>query len=535
MNSGQPRDVEFEEDGGIAPESPETGAGEPNSPHATGRKAILQGTAWQALGQFTPLLINLALTPFIIKGLGQTIYGIFLVAVAVQLFIAALDGGVAASSARYFTILVGKGDKVGLTRLLTTLLGFSTITSALILGFTWVFAPQLMGLFPATAADPAGAVFLLRSMAIIIVISQLRGGFQQVVWAHGTFAWNSLSTFAGHAIYVVGMIATIRYGWGLHGIAYTQLLQQIAPTVLIVPAALKKLDLKSFKFTDWATAKEFLSYAWKVQLSSIMNVIGAQGDIMLVGRYASAQTTPFGAGSNFAQTLGNVPMNAYVPMQTAVGHHLATLSEEEAAERVSKLQLQWVRGVWGWVAVGAPAALFGVNAWLHLGSTLTGEVACLVLLSFGMLLLAQIQLLWAQGLGRSELPLWYGLSSTVVNLGLTVILIKPLGAMGSVVATAIGRVVSAALLQVLMASRLRTPIASPWAQVPWLQGFAGAAVAGLGAWAAHTFLVGHVIPYGPIALFVCGIAAAPGMVVYGLLTFGIDGSRAMLNKVLRRG
>lgn len=502
---------------------------------ATDRKAILKGTAWQALGQFTPLIINLALTPFIISGLGQTIYGIFLVAVAVQLFIAALDGGVSASSARYFTILVGKGDTAGLTRLLTTLLGFSAVTSAVLFGFTWHFAPQLMGFFPATAADPEGAVFLLRSMACIIVIAQLRSGFQQVVWAHGTFAWNSLSTFIGHLIYVVGMVATIHYDWGLHGIAWTQLAQQIAPTVLIIPTAWKRLDHRHFRFTDWATAKDFLSYAWKVQLSSIMNVIGAQGDIMLVGRFASAQTTPFGAGSNFAQTLGNVPMNAHVPLQTAVGHHLGTLSEAEAAERVSKMQLLWVRCVWGWVAVGAPAALFGVTAWLNLGSSLTGNVACLVLLSFGMLLLAQVQLLWAQGLGRSELSLWYGLVSTVVNLILTVVLIKPYGAMGSVVATAIGRVIAAVLLEWLMARRLPTNIASPWHQVPWLQGVAGSIVSALGAWAVFTFLVGSIVPYGPLALFACGLAAAPGMVVYGVLTFGVDGSRQMLCKVLRRG
>ncbi|WP_420176364.1 polysaccharide biosynthesis C-terminal domain-containing protein [Luteococcus sp. OSA5] len=515
------------------PQEDPTPSGTPTK--ATGRKAILQGTAWQALGQFTPLLINLALTPFIISGLGQTIYGIFLVAVAVQLFIAALDGGVAASSARYFTILVGKGDTAGMTRLLTTLLGFSAITSTILFSFTWYFAPQLMGFFPATAADPEGSVFLLRSMAVIIVISQLRGGFQQVVWAHGTFAWNSLATFLGHMIYVVGMISTIHFGWGLHGIAWTQLAQQVAPTVLIMPAAMKRLDRRHFRFTDWATAKDFLSYAWKVQLSSIMNVVGSQGDIMLVGRFASAQTTPFGAGSNFAQTLGNVPMNAHVPLQTAVGHHLGSLSEKDAADRVSGMQLQWVRGVWGWVAVGAPAALFGVNAWLNLGSSLTGNVACLVLLSFGMFLLAQVQLLWAQGLGRSELALWYGLTSTVVNLGLTVILIQPFGAMGSVVATAIGRIAAAMLLQVLMNRRLSTNIASPWAQVPWLPGICGASLSGLGAWAVHTWLVGSVVPYGPVALFACGLAAAPGMALYGVLTFGVEGSKQMLGKLRRRG
>ena len=41
-------------------------------------KTLLKGTTWQALGQFLPLIINLALTPYIIEGLGAKIYGIFL-------------------------------------------------------------------------------------------------------------------------------------------------------------------------------------------------------------------------------------------------------------------------------------------------------------------------------------------------------------------------------------------------------------------------------------------------------------------------
>lgn len=507
----------------------------PPSPAPTGARRLLQGTAWQALAQFAPLVINLVLTPFIISGLGKEVYGVFLVAVAVQVFIAALDGGLSGSAARYFSILAGQGDRAGMTRLLTTLLGLATFTSTVIVVVVFLFAPTIMGWFPATVVDPAGAAFLLRSMAVIIAISQLRAAFQQVVWAHGTFIWNSLAIMVGHVIYVVGMVCTIHYHWGLHGIAWTQLAQQVAPTVLVIPTALKYLDRHHVRFTDRATTVDFLRYAWKVQLSSVMDVIGSQGDIMLVGRFAAPQTTPFGAGSNFAQTLGNVPMNAQVPIQTAIGHHIASLEPAEAGEKVSGLQRVWVRAVFGWVMVGAPAAYFGVNDWLHLGSSLTGRVACLVLLSFGMFLLAQVQLLWANGLGHSEVPLAYGLTSTVVNLGLTVALIGPYGAMGSVSATAVGRLVSAVVLAVLMGRRVPVGITPPWRQVPYLAGIAAAVVSGAGAWLVSHLLVGHLVPYGPLALFTCGLAAAPGLVVYLVTAFGVAGTKELLGRVRRRG
>lgn len=521
------------EDAGVAPPAPEAG-------RTTGGRAIVSGAAWQALGQFAPLVINLVLTPFVLHGLGKQMYGVFLLVMSGQLFIAALDGGLSASSARWFSILAGRRDRAGMTRLLTTVLGMATVTSSIIIVGVFFLAPTIMGWFPDTSVDPSGAVFLLRTLAVIIGISQLRGAFQQVVWAHGTFAWNSLSTILGHVIYVTGMVATIHWHWGLRGIAWTQLAQQVAPTVLILPAAFKHLDRHHVRFTDAATVREFLRYAWKVQLGSIMDVVGSQGDIVLVGRYAAGQTAAFGAGSNFAQTLGNVPMNAYVPMQTAVGHHIGEAGQgspdaiHAAADNVSNLQRVWVRAVVGWVAVGAPAAYFGVTDWLNMG-TLSGEVSALVLLGFGMLLLAQVQLLWANGLGHSEVPLVYGLSSTVVNLALTLVLIHPYGAMGSVTATAVGRVVSAVVLAVLMARRLPVRVASPWRQAPWPAAAVAAAVSFVGAWLVSHYVVHPWVGHGAGALFLCGICAAPGLVVYLLMAFGTQGSRELLARVRNRG
>lgn len=529
------------EDAGTPPPAPETGH------RATGGRAIVSGAAWQALGQFAPLLINLILTPFILSGLGQEVYGLFLLVMSGQMFIAALDGGLSASSARYFSILAGRGDKAGMTRLLTTVLAMATVTSTIIVVGIFILAPTIMGWFPDTAVDPSGAVFLLRSMAVIIGISQLRSAFQQVVWAHGTFAWNSLSTILGHVIYVAGMVGTIHWHWGLRGVAWTQLVQQLAPTLLILPAAFKHLDRRHIGFTDAATVRSFLRYAWKVQLSSIMDVVGSQGDIVLVGRYAHAQTAAFGAGSNFAQTLGNVPMNAYVPMQTAVGHHIGQVGEADvmamrgAADKVGELQRVWTRAVVGWVAVGAPAAYFGITDWLKFDPiknpdpSLSGKVSAIVLLSFGMLLLAQVQLLWANGLGHSDVPLVYGLTSTIVNLGLTVALIGHYGAMGSVTATAAGRLVSAGVLAALMARRLPVRITSPWRQAPWPAAIVAAGVSLLGVWAMSRFVIMPVLGHGAQSLFLCGLAAAPGLAVYLLMVFGVQGSKELLGRVRNRG
>ncbi len=60
-----------------------------------------------------PLIFNLALTPFVIHGLGVGIYGIFLLVMVIQQFIGSVDGGVGPSARRYFGMYAGRGDRAG--------------------------------------------------------------------------------------------------------------------------------------------------------------------------------------------------------------------------------------------------------------------------------------------------------------------------------------------------------------------------------------------------------------------------------------
>ncbi len=74
-------------------------------------RRLLGGTGWQALAQMLPLVFNLALTPFVIHGLGVGIYGIFLLVMVIQQFIGSVDGGVGPSARRYFGMYAGRGDR----------------------------------------------------------------------------------------------------------------------------------------------------------------------------------------------------------------------------------------------------------------------------------------------------------------------------------------------------------------------------------------------------------------------------------------
>nr|WP_269779412.1 oligosaccharide flippase family protein [Propioniciclava soli] len=505
-----PRDTRAAE----APDPGPTPAARPSS-----RRTLIAGTLWQALPQMAPLVFNLALTPYVIHGVSEGIYGIYLLVMALQFMLASLDGGIGPSANRHFGIHAGRGDAAATTRLLTTLqVVVLTVFVPITLLVFW-FTPQIVRFFPATDPDPEGATLLLRVMMVIVAVAQVRGLFTQVLHTRNRFAVQSVADLAGYVAYAIGMVVTVETGAGLAGIAWAFIAQQALTTLIVIPGALPLLDARGIGFIPRRELVDFFRYAWKIQVSGIVTSFSAQGDAFFVGRFAPADMTPFGVGQNFATTLRNIPQNAMSPIRTMMGNGIGSLGEVAAAEQAARLQRIWVQAVTGWIVVGAPAALFGVTAWLHLGTPLPGWVAATVLVAHGALLLVMVQRLWANVAGESAATMRVDVENLVVKIALTLALITLWGAMGAVLATLVANVFAAVRLVALL-RRLPHPVEGPWRHVPWGLAVLCAALSGACSWAIATFVVGTWVPFGPLALFTVGLGAAPAMALYYLRTFG---------------
>lgn len=501
-------------------------------PSAGGRlRTLLTGASWQSLAQLAPLVINLVLTPYIMHGLGLPIYAIFILVSTVQYFLAAIDGGIGPSAHRYFTLYAGRDDKVATTRLLTSLATLIAASATVLFVVAWLLAPAIVDFFgEVTDADPSGAIFLLRALVVIVAVGQLRGLFAFVLYAQQRFAFTSLTMLLGHAVYTVGLIWTIEGGHGLRGVAYTLLVQQAVATVLLLVAPLKHLTRSGVRFVDKATFADFFRYAWKVQFSSLLELTAVYGDTLIVGRLRPMDTAYFGPGATFAQQLRMMPMNAFTPIQSLLGREVGARGEAGALPEFERVQRLWVKAVTGWVAIGAPAAYFGVQAWLNMGRPLPGTVTAVLLVAGLFQLLAVVLVIWCLVLGRSDLELRYGIAGLVLNLTLTIALIIPFGVVGSVVATAIAAFLATCYLCWVVRRELELTVRLPLQDVPVLPALVAAAVSAVGVWGAN-HLVGPVVPHGALGLVTCALGALPAVVAYALLTFGPAEIRRVIARV----
>ncbi|MFT4217182.1 MAG: polysaccharide biosynthesis C-terminal domain-containing protein [Micropruina sp.] len=498
-------------------------------------RRLAGGAGWQALAQMSPLVFNLALTPYLIRGFGIGLYGVFLLIAVIQRFIASMDGGVGGGARRYFGILTGRGDRAGMTSLLTSLFVITSVASAVLCTLLWFAAPAIMSFFPGAAEDLDGSVYLLRVMIVLAGLAQVRGIFTQVLLTANLFRFTALGDLLGFFAYATGMILAVQFQLGLVGIAWAFIAQQVFPTLMVVPTALGRLERGAIRFAPGSLVKDFFRYSWKIQISGTLTLLADYGDSLFVGRFAAPQMTAFGTGASFANTMRGIPFNGMVPMDANIVREIGQHGPSGAVDQVAKIQRLWVRLIAGWIAVGAPAAGFGVTVWLNLGTDLPGQVAAVVLLAYGVSLSMLVQRLWLNGLGRSGLTLSYDVINMVLNLSLTFPLILSFGVAGTISATLAAAICAAGYLTWVGQRRVEIPLPTPWSEVPWLSVLAASALAAACCWATAHYVVGSIVPHGALALLTMGAAAAPALALYLIHIVGFSRLRSMFVQVRSKG
>lgn len=498
----------------VAPAEPD-----PAPPPAAGRgraaKTLLKGTSWETASQVLPLVVNLAMTPWVIHGLGPGRYSVFLLISSIVALLGNLDGGIGKSALRFFTLYAGRDDRISTTRLLTSVSSIIVAGSLLVVVLVLPFTTEILRFFHLDESLLAEARALMYVMVPVTGLLFLRNLYSSVVFARQRFGIMAIAKLAGYAAYTVGVILTVVQGWGLYGIAGALAAQGLVLGVISVPTGLRYLDRRGIGFVSRADFREFFGYAWRVQVSGLMSFIGVQKDQLVAGRILSAQASgPFGQGTSFATQLSWMPNNALGPIQAMTGQRVGRMGADAAASSIDAVQRVWIKAVTGWSVVGAPAAYFGVRAWLPDSYADAGTVAAILIFGNLFWLMTVVTVTWALTLGHSEIEMRANISALVTNIALSFVLYQVVGMMGIVVATALGKVAMMCSVSWDTRRRLETNLRWFGRDVPLV-----AAVVGFCASAALGYVVSPYLPRGALGLLCAGLVAALPMVVYLALAF----------------
>jgi O-antigen/teichoic acid export membrane protein len=495
--------------------------------------AIARRSVWGLIAQFTPLAVNIALTPYVIHGFGLPRYGVFLLITGFAALLGQFDGGITASAQRYFSIFAGTDDRTATTRLLTTTVGLVGALGTVIGAVFWIVAGTVARLLHMPAALIGETTTLIRIASVILVVALLRNIPAAVLQANNRFALTNMTYAVSYVIYVVGIVLTVRNGWGLAGAGWTIAAQQLFATLVLVPSSGRYLTRRGVGLYSRAELRELVGFSFKMQTVSLANLFLAEVDGLIIAALLPvANVALYTAGSGFAEQIRAVPTNAIGPIQTALSHGYAVDGDAGLYPQVEALQRTWVLGISGWCSAAIGAAYFGVTAWLgsSANSFHTSGIVATVLL-FGVFAFLGTRVL-STALNVAGHPGYQARMSGVmigVNVGLTLLLLgivravatpagfNAYGVYAVVAATTASQVVAVLHLERAVRRRHPVPMRSFLHDVPVV-----ACLATIVTVAALEWLIHPYVPHGGLGLLASAIPAIPGLVLYARLALTHD-------------
>jgi O-antigen/teichoic acid export membrane protein len=402
---------------------------------------LVRNTLANGVGGVAGILLGLALTPFMIDRLGLGSYGVWALALTLTFaggYASLSELGIEGATVRYVAEASADGDLPALNRVVCTSLAVLCAIALVLAGAAVALAHPLVLLFgvPSHLRGAATACFALVGVQLAFelparaLIAVLAGTQNFVSYQ----AVELVRALVQAALYVLVLLA----GWGLVGLAgalmacslgallaYWALAHRAVPGLRASPLAASRAELSRLvRFGGGVLSLRVLSTVYNQMDRAIIGVaLGPRP----VGLYEIANKVSLGAA-----TVSSVSVSALVPAA-------ASLRREAALVRD-----MFVRGTCYATAAALPFAIavfvFArplLLAWI--GPRALPAVGAVRLFAAyeALQMLNNVGSTMIYGLGQIRLPLILNTAATLLNLGLSIALVGPLGFSGVIVGTLI--------------------------------------------------------------------------------------------------
>ncbi len=236
-------------------------------------------------------VISLVYTPFMLRSLGQSEFGLFSLANAVVGYLTILDFGFGSATIRYTAKYKAEGQiekshsMYGMFIILYTLIGLITF----ILGiFLTIYSDRLFakGLSP----EEIKTVRRLLMLATLnLAISFPFGVFTSIITAYERFIFLKVTSLIRHIMNPIVYVPILLFGYKSTGLIVASSLMNLAILMMNLIYCFIKLRIKiSFRLFDWHLLKEIMSYSVWIFVGSIVNQLWWNAGQFLLGVYASS-------------------------------------------------------------------------------------------------------------------------------------------------------------------------------------------------------------------------------------------------------
>jgi len=418
------------------------------------RRAAERGIHASYVNLAASLVLSFVLTPVILSALGARDYGLWAILNALSSYLLLADFGLGAAVTKYAAEYVATARQGALNALLSTVLLVFVCAGAVMLAASFAvvwFVPGWFKIGPDGAAAARVAFVLMVASAglglITSVLANIICGYQRVDAA------KMLATVlvVGNA---VGVVACTKTGLGLVGLSAVTVTTGLAGVVLyggFIRTSGWGLRF-SRRLADMGSLREVWPYSLRTLSLGLTSRVLYQTDSIVIGVFLGAQAvTPYA----IAYRICFVATYAFSQLSTGMFPTFARLwALKERGELATKYLLITRMSMGVMMPIGIGLALFGrsfINAWVgHDAVAGLSVLLILVAMDFvhavgtpaGVLL---------QSTGRNKTFMYSEMANALLNLSLSVFLVRKLGIAGVALGTLIAHVCTSGWLVPVLA------------------------------------------------------------------------------------
>lgn len=409
------------------------------------------GVIYSYVLMFVEVFSATLFTPFLIRSLGQSEYGVYQLVYSVTAYLMLLDLGIGNAVIRYMAKYRAENNK----QKQEEFLGIATLFYGAIAVIVLIVGAVLLVIFPSVFAKgltPEEISIGRKLLAVTILSTAVTLGtssFATTLMAYERFSFSKGLSILFSLLKIIFAMLALKLGMRSLGVVMVYFISNVLTRGAYTVFVLFKLKLKpKFKNPDFGFVKETVSYSAFVLMQMIATQINAMTDSVLLGILAKGSAVIiaiYGAGAQIVQYF-----------KTVGGHFNGVLMAGvvrlvESGANAKALQDEMVRiGRIVFMMLGMVFTVFLVNGtdfmvlWAGENYRQGYMVAAAIMVPTMFTLVQSIgnQILWAMNKHRTQAVVQ--IVSALINIVLTAFLIKwnPLvgAVVGSVIALTVGDV-----------------------------------------------------------------------------------------------
>lgn len=397
------------------------------------------------------MIVGLSYTPFLIRSLGQSEYGLYSIINTVISYLTVMDMGFGNSIIIYTSRFINQGDKEkqdklhGMFFLIYCVIGVIATLVGIILFFN---VDTLFG-SSMTVEELSKARIMMLILTFNLAITFPLSIFGNIITAHEKFIINKMIKILQILLQPMMMIPLLLLGYKAIAMVVVITIANVICLLLNTIICIKNLDVRlKFKGFDFSLLKEIFAYSFFIFINQIIDKANWSLGQFLLGSLVGTVAT---AVYSVATQLNNMYMNFSTAISGVMLPKVTKMEDSNASNkeftdvfvktgRVQYLLMALI--ITGFVIFGQAF----INLWVGPDYKNSYIIACIIMIPVTIPLIQNIGLsiLQAKNLYKYRTIIFFGIA--ILNVAMSIPLTKMYGGIGTAIGTAVSLILGQGII-----------------------------------------------------------------------------------------